>query len=359
MRIFVAASAALLATTSSADISRTDQSMRVLFEDVGPSGNYVELSFGRVSPEANTPGIDNPLGDYTQAGFSYLHRFNEQFSVALIYDQPFGASVEYPAASIFNGGNATVETDAATIVGRYEFGNGFSAHAGIRALSAEGSILTGVNGQFANLTGDSDLGFGGLVGVAYERPDIALRVALTYHSSIDVEFTATETVILPPGAPTTQVFDVEFPESINLEFQTGIAQNTLLFGSVRHQFWDGFNLTVPGSATGSAAQYVNFTSDTTTYTIGIGRRLNENWSGSISYTHRTDGTIPSDTALSPTTGLDTITLAGQYEFDNMSISGGITYGMPGDQTVIGPGPTTVNFTDNEVFGIGLRVGFRF
>lgn len=366
MRIFVAASAALLATTSiaAAELSRTDQSMRVLFEDVGPSGNYVELSFGRISPEANTSIVANPLGDYTQAGLGYLHRFNEQLSFAIIYDQPFGADVQYPgfglglAGAPFFGGNATVETDSVTFVGRYEFGNGFSVHGGLRTLRAEGSIFSNVAG-FHQLTGESDTGYGYLVGAAYEVPDIALRVALTYNSSIETSFDAVETPapapLGPGGVAANTSFDVEFPESINLEFQTGVAPNTLLFGSVRHAFWDGFNLTT------GVGEYVGFTSDSTTYTIGVGRRFNDNWSGSVSYTHRTDGTKPSDTALSPTTGLDTITLAAQYEQDAITISGGITYGRPGDQVVLNgfaPGGQ-VDFTDNEVLGIGLRVGFRF
>jgi long-subunit fatty acid transport protein len=373
MRIFVAASAALLATTSiaAAELSRTDQSMRLLFEDVGPSGNYVELSFGSVRPEANPVstnaaigGLPNPLDNYTLPGLGFLHRVNEQISFALIYDQPFGADVQYPGfgsptGAPFFGGNATVETDAVTLVGRYEFGNGFSIHAGARALQASGSIYTSVVAPtFNQLTGSSDTGYGYLVGAAYEMPDIALRVALTYSSAIEVGFDATEQTLINPGTGTSVApaastsFEVEFPESLNLEFQTGVAQDTLLFGSIRHVWWDGFNLTT------GAGEYVSFTSDSTTYNIGIGRRFNENWSGSIAYTHRTEGTIPSDSALAPTTGLDSITLAGQYSMDAMTISGGITYGIPGDQVIENvSGP--VNVRDNEVVAIGLRVGFRF
>ena len=380
MRIFVAASAALLATTSiaAAELSRTDQSMRLLFEDVGPSGNYVELSFGSVRPEANpvstNPGIGalpNPLANYTLPGFGFLHRINEQLSFALIYDNPFGAEVSYPgfglglAGGPFLGGNATVETDALTLVGRYEFGNGFSAHAGLRAMEASRSIYTSVTPagtQFFQLDGSSDTGLGYLVGVAYEVPDIALRVALTYNSAIDLTFNASETefnsLAGTPIGTTNETFDVEFPESINLEFQTGVAQDTLLFGSIRHVWWDGFQLATGSTATGGS-DYVNFTSDSTTYNIGIGRRFNENWSGSIAYTHRTEGTIPSDSALAPTTGLDSITLAAQYSMDAMTISGGITYGIPGDQVIENATFGNVNVRDNEVVAIGLRVGFRF
>lgn len=361
MNRIAAASAALLASTAvaQADISRTDQSVRVLFEDVGPTGSYIELSYGMVQPEANNPTYANPLQDYGLPGFAYLYRMNDALSFAVIYDTPFGAGVEYAPGLPFFGGNASVDTDALTVIGRYEFGNGFSAHAGLRALEASGTIYTNVAGPvFHQLTASSDTGLGYLVGAAYEVPEIALRVALTYHSAIDLSLSGTEQPFNPltgvaVGPAAAASFDVEFPQSVSLEFQTGVAENTLVFGSVRHQWWDGFNVTT------GVGQYVNFTSDSTTYTLGVGRRFTENWSASISYQHRTDGTVPSDTALSPTTGLDTITLAARYDRDALSIAGGITYGMPGNQVVLNSIVGPVPFQDNSVLGIGLRVGFRF
>lgn len=360
---FAAATAALLASTAiaQADISRTDQSMRVLFEEVGPTGQYVELSFGSVRPTAGTANAlvpYNPLRDYTLPGFAYLGRVSDNLSFAVIYDTPFGADVGYQAGAPFRGGNATVETDALTVIGRYEFGNGFSVHAGIRALEGSGSIYTSViTNRLHQLNATSDTGIGYLVGGAYELPEIALRVALTYHSAIDLDFTGTEQVFNPLtgtalAAPTATSFSIEMPESLNLEFQSGIAEDTLLFGSIRHQWWDGFNLT---TATG---RYVNFTSDSTTYQLGVGRRFTENWSGSFSYQHRTAGTTPSDTALAPTTGFDTITLGGRYDRDNITVSAGLTYGVPGDQIVNSPNGA-INFDDNEILAVGLRVGFRF
>jgi long-chain fatty acid transport protein len=358
------ATALLLASTSlaSADISRADPSMRLLFEEVGPSGNYVELSFGFANPSANSNGlVPDPLPSYTLPGLGFVHRYNDNLTVALSYDTPFGAEVSYPgfpATPPFFGGNATVETQQLSLLGRYEFGNGFSVHAGLRALEVEGEIYTSVLPlQFHQLRGTSDIGFGYLVGGAYERPDIALRVALTYVSAIEVDFTNTfEQNIVPGGAPGTTNFSVEFPDSLNLEFQTGVAPGTLVFGSIHYEHWDGFNLTTP-----TVGQYVNFTSDTTTYQLGVGRQFTDNLSASISYTHRTDGTIPSDSSLAPTTGLDTITLGARYTMDAVTITGGITYGFPGDQFIANPFAPggRVDFQDNEVFGAGVRIGFRF
>lgn len=379
MKYVVSATAMLLSSTglAAADISRADPSVRLLFEDVGPMGNYAELSFGWVNPKAGTDVVPDPLGSYNLPGFGLLHRYNDQISVALSYDTPFGADVSYPGfgagldlgtvpptplGAPFLGGEATVDSRQLTLMGRYELGNGFSVHGGLRAMEVEGEIYTRVQTfpTFHLLEGTSEIGYGYLLGAAYEVPEIALRVALTYHSALEVDFDdATETqfnaISGAAVAETTTDFSVEFPESINLDFQTGVAENTLVFGSIHYEYWDGFNLST------DIGSYVNFTSDSTTYRLGVGRQLTENWAGSIAYTHRTKGTIPSDSALSPTTGLNALTLAAQYEMDAVTISGSFTYGIPGDQTVensLAPGGE-VNFDDNEVIGLGLRVGFRF
>ena len=84
-------------------------------------------------------------------------------------------------------------------------------------------------------------------GVAYEVPEIALRVALTYFSDVKLGMSGTEG--LSPGAgganPTMTAtnFNVTMPETILLEAQSGIAADTLLFGSVRYTAWDGFSIT--------------------------------------------------------------------------------------------------------------------
>ncbi|MDG4648803.1 hypothetical protein P6F26_10140 [Roseibacterium sp. SDUM158017] len=380
MKKLASASAVLLATTAiaQADISRADPTVRLLFEDVGPTGTYGELSFGSINPKAGSNGVvPDPLASYAQPGFGILHRYSDQVSVALSYDTPFGADVSYPgfgaggtpigvppffipSGGPFFGGYATVDTRQLTLMGRYEFGNGFSVHGGLRAMDVEGDIYTNVTAdptEFHRLAGTSEIGYGYLLGAAYERPEIALRVSLTYHSALEVDFDdASETPVstffgVATGPEGTADFSVEFPESWTLEFQSGIAADTLVFGSIHYEYWDGFNLST------DVGNYVNFTSDTTTYQVGLGRRLNENWSGSVSYTHRTRGTVPSDSSLSPTTGLNSIAVAAQYEMDAVTLSGGITYGIPGDQTVIAAAP--VDFDDNEVIGVGLRIGFRF
>ncbi len=82
-------------------LDRSGQSVDILFE----SGNYGELSFGSISPSVSgTDPILNPTGDmapsYTIAGLGVKVDISDRFAVALVYDQPFGASAAYPAMSV-------------------------------------------------------------------------------------------------------------------------------------------------------------------------------------------------------------------------------------------------------------------
>ena len=79
-----------------------------------------------------------------------------------------------------------------------------------------------------------------MLGGAYERPDIALRIALTYNSTIETNHTTVETV--GGGVVSTAPTEIETPESVNLDFQTGIAADTLLFGGIRWVNWTDFEI---------------------------------------------------------------------------------------------------------------------
>lgn len=349
--------AALLAASTgiaqAGGIDRSGQFLRPLFEEGGETGSYAEFSFASVSPRAGNDVFPaDPLDSFQPYSFALKQDINEQFSFALILDQPFGADVDYRPFLPLNIGHADIETQALTGVVRYKFNENFSVHGGLRAQQIGGEISTFIGGAIpASLVADSDFDIGALVGVTYERPDIALRVSLTYNSEIDHDMTGVETII--GGAPAASNFEVTTPASINLTWQTGIAADTLLFGSIRHVEWEGFNLT---NATG---QYVNFREDTQTFSLGLGRRFNENWSGAVTYTYESPGIRPTDTLLNPTTGINSIGVGVTYTQGNTKVTGGITYARPGDQFGFVPGPAQINFNDTDTFAAGIRIGFNF
>ncbi|WP_027258820.1 OmpP1/FadL family transporter [Leisingera aquimarina] len=342
-------------------VDRSGQTLGALFEE----GTYAEFSIGHVSPDVSGTAIGANSGDmvgsHLQLGAAYKRDINDKLSFALIFDQPFGADVEYPAGTgyVFQGATAELNSNAITGVLRYKFNQNFSAYGGVRLQTMEAEVSIPVFGGYA-ASGDRDESFGYLVGVAYERPDIALRIALTYFSEIDHDVSTTETGGGLPG-PFTSTTAINTPQAVNLDFQTGIAKDTLLFGGVRWVEWSKFNIS-PSFYTGTliGRPLVSFADDRYTYTLGVGRKFNENWSGSVSVSYEeTLGGFQSN--LSPQDGRLGLTIGAKYKQGNMSISGGVNITRVGSaQTVVSQAPfATSQFGDNTSVGVGFKVGYHF
>ena len=353
MKKITTAGAILLMTTSittAGGIDRSGQGIGAIFED----GDYAELSFGSVS--ADLSGVSAFLGSgdsgniapsYTQFGAAYKTQLTGQFSLALIYDQPFGADVEYPTDTTYfvRGSTAQVETDGVTILGRYEINSSFSVHGGLRYVQAQGEYTPWQNGaQSYTSDYDTDGNFGYVIGGAYERNDIALRVALTYSSGIDLEL---------DGSAGGNTLTANLPESVNLDFQTGIAADTLLFGSVRYVAWDGFVL----NDSNLPDPVLEYDDDVYTYTIGVGRRLSDALSASFAVGYETS-TGDTTGQLGPTDGYISYQVGAAYLLDNgVEFSGGVRYVNLGD--AVSDAPISGVFNDNNAVAIGLKVGYTF
>nr|WP_072791611.1 hypothetical protein [Cognatishimia maritima] len=364
----VAAGLALAATTASAGgIERTAQSTAILFE----KGNIVELSFGSVNPSVSgaTTGAFAPFGaagiasgdlaeSYTNAGLAIKQDFSDRLSFALIYDQPFGANTAYPLGTGYfaQGSSATLASNALTGLLKYTTDANVSVFGGLRyqTMRAEANLI------FAgyNVESETDGSLGYVAGVAYEKPEIALRIALTYNSAIKHDNAVVETGGAVPGAST---LSYETPQSVNLDFQTGIAKDTLLFGGARWVDWSEFDLSPTSYTTAFGAPLVSYPSDTVTYTLGVGRRFNDTWSGAVSLTHEPSN-AGNYTNLGPLNGRSGVTIGATYKQGQMEITGGISYIWIGDATttVSAAAPTAVaSFTDNTAVGAGLRIRYRF
>lgn len=363
--IGAAVAATLLATTAHAGgVERSAFSSRVLFEQ----GTYGEFSFGYVSPTVSgvaTAGAGGaPSGDmapgYLQYGAAFRSDINDRLSYALIFDRPFGADVDYPTGTGYfaAGSTATLRANALTALVKYTTPQNFSVYGGLRAqtLRAE-AVVPFVNTYSAN--GETAEGFGYVVGAAYERPEIALRVALSYVSSISHALPTTESTAAL-GAGRTSTTNVNTPQSLNLEVQSGVAEGTLVFGSVRWVDWSAFDISPADYATVTGGgSLVSYDSDTITYSLGVGRRINDklSLSAQLGYEAPTGGFASN---LGPTDGNTSATLGAQYKMGNATITGGLTYVAIGDaQTTLGGGAAASNFTGNSAIGAGVRVGFAF
>lgn len=349
---------AVAQTAAAGGIDRSGQSVSVIHED----GNYGEFSLGYVDGKVSGVAAGQASGDvapaYTQISGAYKWGYGGPIDVAVIFDQPWGATVDYAAGTTYPlaGSNATLTSQAITVVGKYDLGGGFSLHGGARAQTLEMDVSLPVVASYTG-QGDRTVGYGYLVGASYEKPEIALRVSLTYNSAVDHDIPTTETGPVP-GTSTTRVTT---PQSVNLDFQTGIAADTLLFGSARWVEWGGFDISPIGYATvpSTGPSLVAFADDKITYSLGLGRKFNDNWSGAVTlgYEAASGGTSSN---LAPTDGRRSVGVGATYTMGDMEITGGVSYVLIGDTTTVvsSTGPVIGTFQDNSAIAAGIKFGFK-
>ena len=178
-----------------------------------------------------------------------------------------------------------------------------------------------------------------------------MRVTATYQAKATTKHETT-TSVPAAGTPLADT-EASIPESFTLDFQTGIAANTLLFGSIHHAKWDDAHIYFDGSSEPKSSW-----EDSTTYSLGVGRKLNDNWSISGSFNYEAGGDKAGESLLSTTNGVRGVSLCAKYTRDNMSVSAGVNYSELGDKDVTSLAATG-NFNDNSAVTMGMKVGFSF
>lgn len=360
-KIAAAATTLGLATTSAfaGQIERDGDRSQILFEE---GRNYLEATVANVSPSISgtfmgVVGSGNIQQNYTQFSLGYKHQINDKWAFALVGNSPVGADVSYAPGTPhpFSGGNAEVSSQALTGYLKYQATDRVSVYGGLRVQALSGNvfipaaIVPANGGAPYTLAVNDDYQVGYVLGGAYEIPDIALRVALTYESEIEHSYTD------GTGTP----FDVTIPQAATLHFQTGVAANTLVFGSARWREWTEFQIAPADfgiAAVGAPGPAIAFgTSDIWTFELGVGRKFTENWSGAFSIGYEED----QNDVVGNLQGFDgyvSYGLAVKYETEAYEFTTGIRYIDFGDTitTTIGG-----NFSGNDAVAVGMKLGLRF
>jgi long-subunit fatty acid transport protein len=364
----LATAAAILAATTTAatagGLDRSGQSVGVIFQP----GDYMELSFGSVNPTVSGTyvGGSQTSGDiapsYNQLAAGYRNQLTENFAFALIFDQPWGADVNYPATGTFaalTNTTAELSSSAITALGQFRINDNVSIYGGIKSTTVSMNVSIPGGGAL-NYTGvgSATQAYGYVIGAAYEIPDIALRAALTYHSASTFDIATRETSVAAPGGVNSTT-RVTLPQAVNLDFQTGIMADTLLMAGIRWANWTQTNISPNHySVTLGRGALQSYSEDVFTYSLGVGRRFNENWAGSVMLGYeRPQGGITGN--LAPTDGYTSLTVGASYKNDGMDISGGVRYVRIGDATSTGAGGANGTFSGNSAIGVGMKVGFSF
>ncbi len=366
-----------------AGLDRSGQSISAFLQ----SGNYAEAGISVLDPtvkgkDLSGNSVSDMADDYYFANAAIKVQATEQISLGLIYDQPFGADATYQldgsnfsSSTLNEGTQVEVKTQNLTALIGYQPTKNWNIYAGPVWQTVEADIaLRGRSYQSLsgyNIKVDQEEAYGWLAGAAYSIPEIALRAAITYRSEIKHELDTTETsnIYIPSYGidlrSATSQTEVVTPQSVNLDFQTGIAKDTLAFANLRWAHWDQFAVSPAALASasklakGKAQNLIDYSDDQISATVGVGHKFTSKWSGSASVGWDSGAGNPV-TTLGPVEGFWSVGLGGQYSpAENYFLQAGVKYFWLGDAKAQTGGTVAGDFSDNDAIAYGLKFGYKF
>lgn len=401
-----------------AALDRSGQSVAAFLQP----GNYFEAGISVLDPDVagttnaalGSQNTGDMAGDYYFPHAALKLQLNDKFSFGLIYDQPFGADAEYTQSVAFTHptqGNTSVEVDTQNLAMIFGFqptenwnvyagpvyqtikgnvslrGAAYSVYGGyapaglIPGTTTPTPVGSGtIPGYDANIGEDSAAGW--LAGFAYQIPEIALKASVTYRSEIDHKMDIQETILTGiPSVGAVNYIDAQTeittPQSVNLDLQSGIMENTVAFANIRWVNWKDFAIRpnkfgqlsqnpLVANSTGKPNGFdlVAYTDDQYSVTAGVGRKLNDKWAGNVSVGWDSGAGNPV-TTLGPTEGYWNLGLGVQYSPTPATfIAGGVKYFWLGDADAqsgaqFNTPATVAKFEDSTAIAYGLKMGYRF
>ena len=364
----LAASAAVLglgATMAVAEgLERVNLDTSFMYE----AGNYAEFSYGAVNPsipatKSDGTKVSSVADRFTVNNFAAKTQIGENIDIGLWRtNNSFGVGIDWTSDPSYK---VKADLTVSALVGlvKYKLSDNFSVLAGLKNVRIDSGASLKLPYD-ATFYGDYSLGSAtttvGVYGVAYERPEIALRVELVSESEKDMTASTNYSTRIIANdqavASASGNGTISLGDAMTLKFQTGIAANTLLFGSVRSSKWKNNQVIVPIGATPTP---VSTFGDGNSYTIGLGRKFSDTVSGTVSYfSDPSSGSCVGVSALAPTCENQAISLGAKIAMaDNMDISLGTTWSRRGKATV---SLTGAPVTDKSVVtSLGAKLSYKF
>lgn len=376
------------------------------------TGNYAEINAVAIDPSISGVVHDRPdlvrpnqnrdTGDIGQDNQFYTAalklQFTDQFNFGLLYDQPFAAKTAYPLLSNNSysddasreGTSVNVKSQNLSFILGYSPIKNFQVYGGPVYQSVEGNVsfrgmsyTEAFNGYNANFKEKG--GFGWLAGASYQIPEIALKAAVTYRSKIKYNFQVDENIF---GKPLQYVSPaktkIETPQSLNVDFQTGIAEKTLAYVNLRWVNWKNFYIrptqydaltaiymdTLTGGAYKQGIDLDSYQKDQYGITLGLGQQLRDRWSIGSDIGWDSGSGSPAST-LGPVKGFWSFGLGAQFNpTPNYFIAAGVKYFWLGDTKAEGGGyflpiegikefSEQADFKNNHAVAYALKFGYHF
>ena len=397
LKTLTVALAALSAASiaSAAGLDRSGQDITAFLQD----GTYAETVYTYIDADVSGKekgGSEKKISDIAESydffRYGVKADINDTFSVGVLYDEPFGAAADYSGKNNFvdakgEGTNVEVRTESITGIVGAKLGENknFQVYGGpvaqrVKAdVKLRGDAYSIADGYTLNVNADQDYGW--LAGVAYSKPEIALKASLTYRSEIEHNAQASEIypvvgsglipapVVSALGLSTNRVDSIEIttPESVNFDFQTGINPTTLATAKVRWVPWSDFAI-VPSlyndvskisTQDDKGLALVSYDDDQWQVELGLAKRLTPALavSGNIGWDSGAGNPV---TSLGPIEGYYSAGLGAKYNVtENWAISAGGKYLWFGDaKGVLPTGKIVADFQDNDGFILGAKLSYQ-
>lgn len=400
----------LIPTTSTfaAGLDRSGQSIAAFLQP----GNYFEAGISILDPDVSGKDKDNKntgdmAGDYYFPHAALKIQATDHFSVGLIYDQPYGADAEYSGNSGFvenrpvpfkGSTSVVVDTQNLNLLVGYQPNENWNLYAGAVYQTVDGTVLlrgttySVLNGYDFRTGEDESVGW--LAGVAYQIPEIALKASVTYRAEIKHKMNAYEHfgaagyISIPGAKPVADLLNQKMaalnassgdetelttPQSVNIDFQTGIMANTVAFANVRWVDWSKFKVqpykfgqlsqivgNLPGINKPNGFNLIDYKDDQISATVGLGRKFSDRWGANVSVGWDSGAGNPV-TTLGPTEGFWSVGTGVRFSpAENYFIGAGVKYYWLGDaDAVTGAHSAAGTFTDNNAIAYGLNLGYKF
>ncbi|MCG3859768.1 outer membrane protein transport protein [Psychrobacter sp. Ps2] len=435
------ATLSVASVTNAAGLDRSGQDVTAFFQD----GTYAEAVYtyidadvsgydsSNVNPGQNDYERGDKTGDIAESydffRYGVKTDINDTFSVGVLYDEPFGAAAEYTQSNFVasnnpqaSGGelvgdgvdpqtagaialseastageNTNVEVRSQSLTGilgmKFGANKNFQIYGGpvAQRIQSETKLRGLAYGPASGYTSNSnpDMDYGYIAGIAYSKPEIALKAALTYRSEIDHDIDISENypiagilaqgAALQQGATPAQAaaigaaaanrnsnYEITTPKSVNFDFQTGINPTTLATAKVRWVPWSDFAITPPLYNDVSKRNYgpdgldlVEYEDDQWQVELGLAKRVAPALaiSGTVGWD---SGAGDPTTSLGPVDGYYSVGLGAKYNVtENWAVSAGGKYLWFGDAKGRLPsGKIVGDFQDNDGFIAGLKLSYQ-
>ncbi len=407
----------------SAGLERSKQSIAPLFEE----GNYAEASYAYVKPNIKAKDgfdtkADGMIEDYGFAGAAVKVAPTDRTGLALFYNKPWGVDTTYPESStMFNSPLGTtqahVDSDALGVVASTKVGNNFTFYTGMEYQTSEGHVkaatpvglkkaidevakgpftkeqimtaLAKAKAKDPTIT-PQDMGvaqmvqniakaptlyelemekndtFVPMVGFAYEKPEIALRTAVTYRAPAEYKMETSERFSTAVGGLPIQksTTDVKFPQSVSVDFQTGLSEKHKLLGMVNARWvdWSEFKVAPSAFSAVKGEPLASYEKDQYSIEVAVGKKFTPKFAAEVRGSYDS-GTGSDLSLLGPYGAVKGIALGAKYDVtDKMSVSGGAKYMMVDGGKVPHPDDpkkSVLTVEDSNAYALGMKVAYKF